>query len=74
MKGENKMKTFTEREENLCDLLSWLACHVDEDVEYKSKHVKQSLNDACDYLEEIGWYDFNVQRKYNERLKQQKGK
>ena len=57
------MKTFTEKEDKLCSLLGWLACHVDEDVEFKSKHVKQSLDNACDYLEEIGWYDFNSNRK-----------
>ena len=65
------MKTFTKREDKLASLLAWLACHVDEDVEYKSKHVKQSLNDACDYLEKISWYNFNTQRNYNKRLKQQ---
>ena len=54
---------ITEREDKLCSLLAWLSCHVDEDVEYKSKHVKQSLNDAVDYLESIGWYDFNSNRK-----------
>ena len=54
---------ITEREDKLCTLLGWLACHVDEDVEHKSKHVKQSLNDAVDYLESIGWYDFNALRR-----------
>jgi hypothetical protein len=39
---------ITEREDKLCS---------------KSKHVKQSLNDAVDYLESIGWYDFNSNRK-----------
>jgi hypothetical protein len=33
---------ITEREDKLCSLLAWLSCHVDEDIEYKSKHVKQS--------------------------------
>ena len=56
-------KTFTKREDELCKLLGWLACHVDADVEYKSKHVKESLNDAVDYLESIGWYTFNQNRK-----------
>ena len=60
---------ITEREDKLCTLLGWLACHVDEDVEFKSKHVKQSLNNAVDYLESIGWYDYNSKRGKNEKTK-----
>lgn len=56
------MAPFTEREDKLCRLLGWLACHVEEDVEFKSKHVRQSINNATEYLEEINWYDFNAQR------------
>jgi hypothetical protein len=57
------MKTFTKKEDKLASLLAWLACHVDEDVEFKSKHVRQSLNDSVNYLEEIKWYDYNKNKK-----------
>ena len=57
------MKTFTKREDKLASLLAWLCCHVDEDIEEKSKHVRQSLNDAVNYLEEIKWYDLNTNKK-----------
>ena len=54
---------FTKREDELCEKLGWLACHADEDVEYKSKHLKTAIDNACSYLVEIGWYDFNANRK-----------
>jgi hypothetical protein len=54
---------FTKREDELCEKLGWLACHADEDVEHKSKHLKTAIDNACSYLEEIGWYDFNANRK-----------
>jgi hypothetical protein len=34
---------FTKKEDELCEKLGWLACHADEDVEYKSKHLKMLL-------------------------------
>jgi hypothetical protein len=54
---------FTKREDELCKRLGWLACHADEDVEHKSEDLKECIDDACDYLEGIGWYDFNANRK-----------
>ena len=59
------MKTFSEREDELCQLLAWLSCHVDEDVEQKSEDVKEYLEESVAYLEKIGWYDFNAQRGRN---------
>jgi hypothetical protein len=53
---------FTKREDELCQKLGWLACHADEDVEYKSDDLKECIDDACTYLEEIGWYKFNEER------------
>ena len=53
---------FTKLEDELCQKLGWLACHADEDVEHKSEDLKECIDDACDYLEGIGWYDFNANR------------
>ena len=53
---------FTKLEDELCQKLGWLACHADEDVEEKSKHLKNAIDNACSYLEEIGWYKFNEER------------
>lgn len=54
-------KSFTKKENELCDMLAWLACHADEDCpkEFRTKHFTNALNRAVDYLDQSGWYDFN---------------
>ena len=57
------MSKFSKRENEICDMLAWLACHVDEDcpAEYRTKHFRIALKKAVDYLEDSGWYDFNLE-------------
>ena len=54
-------KKFTEKENKICDMLAWLACHADEDcpAEYRTKHFRNALDRAVEFLEESGLYDFN---------------
>ena len=54
-------KKFTEKENEICDMLAWLACHADEDCpsEYRTKHFKNALDRAVEFLDRSGWYDFN---------------
>ena len=56
-------KKFTEKENEICDMLAWLACHADEDCpsEYRTKHFRNALDRAVEFLEESGWYDFNAE-------------
>ena len=56
-------KKFTEKENKICDMLAWLACHADEDCpsEYRTKHFRNALDRAVEFLEESGWYDFNAE-------------
>ena len=58
------MNKFTKKEDDICKLLAWLACHADEDCpgQFRSKHFKSSLDDACQFLVDSGWYDFNKKR------------
>ena len=55
------MSKFSERENKICDMLAWLACHADEDCpgEYRTKHFKNALDTAVEGLDSSGWYDFN---------------
>ena len=48
-----------------CKLLGWLACHADEDCpsENRSKHFKVALDEAVNFLEDSGWYEFNKKNK-----------
>ena len=50
-------KKFTKKEDKICELLAWLACHADEDcpAEYRTRHFRNAL-------EESGWYDHNQNR------------
>ena len=59
--GQKKMSKFSERENKICDMLAWLACHADEDCpgEYRTKHFKNALDRAVEFLDSSGWYDFN---------------
>ena len=61
----NTKKKFTKEEDKICELLAWLACHADEDCpgQYRTKHFKNALDKACNFLTESGWYDFNKNRK-----------
>ena len=54
-------KKFTEQENKICDMLAWLACHADEDCpsEYRTKHFRNALDRAVEFLDSSGWYDFN---------------
>ena len=40
----------------LCDLLSQMCCNADEDTpaEYRTRHFRDAMNEAYEYLEEIG--------------------
>ena len=46
------MSKFSERENKICDMLAWLACHADEDCpgEYRTKHFKNALDRAVNFL------------------------
>ena len=59
-----KMSKFTKKEDEICDLLAWLACHADEDCpgQYRTKHFKNALDKACSFLSDSGWYDHNKNR------------
>ena len=59
-----KEKIFTEKEDKICKLLGWLACHADEDcpADFRTKHFENALNEACEFLEKSGWYNFNQNR------------
>ena len=48
------MSKFSKKENDLCDMLAWLACHADEDCpgEYRTKHFRAILKKAVDYLED----------------------
>ncbi len=54
-------KKFTEQENKICDMLAWLACHADEDCpsEYRTKHFRNALDRAVEFLDSSGGYDFN---------------
>ena len=58
------MPKFTKKEDEICDLLAWLACHADEDCpgQYRTKHFKNALDKACSFLSDSGWYDHNKNR------------
>ena len=56
-----KKETWTNEENKLASMLAWMCCHADEDCpsEYRSKHFSSHLDDAVEYLEKSGWYDYN---------------
>jgi len=56
-----KKKKWTSEENKLASMLAWVCCHADEDCpsEYRTKHFRQHLKEAVDYLENSGWYDYN---------------
>ena len=58
-----KKETWTDEENKLASMLAWMCCHADEDCpsEYRSKHFSSHLDDAVEYLEKSGWYDYNQQ-------------
>jgi hypothetical protein len=41
----------------LCDLLSQMCCNADEDTpsEYRTRHFRDAMNEAYEYLEKIGY-------------------
>jgi hypothetical protein len=43
----------------LCDLLSQMCCNADEDTpaEYRTRHFRDAMNGAYEYLEEIGYLE-----------------
>ena len=67
-------KKFTEKENKICDMLAWLACHADEDcpAEYRTKHFRNALDRAVEFLEESGWYEFNKEAR-SKKLVDSKG-
>lgn len=48
---ENKVST-------LSDLLANMCCNADEDTpsEYRTRHFRDAMNEAYEYLEEIGYF------------------
>ena len=64
-----KDKEFTTEEDKICRLMAWICCHADEDCpsEYRTKHFRTSLNEAIDYLEKSGWYNYNKKRSDEKR-------
>jgi NMD protein affecting ribosome stability and mRNA decay len=58
-----KKEKWTDEENKLASMLAWMCCHADEDCpsEYRSKHFSSHLDDAVEYLEKSGWYDYNRQ-------------
>ena len=58
-----KKKKWTSEENKLASMLAWVCCHADEDCpsEYRTKHFREHLKEAVDYLENSGWYDYNQQ-------------
>ena len=62
-KDNMKKKKWTSEENKLASMLAWVCCHADEDCpsEYRTKHFRQHLKEAVDYLENSGWYDYNQQ-------------
>jgi len=64
-------KKFTEKENEICNMLAWVCCHADEDcpAEYRTKHFRNALDRAVEFLEESGWYDFNKRQAASHKLK-----
>ena len=65
-----KMPKFTKKEDEICDMLAWLACHADEDCpgQYRTKHFKNALDKACSFLTDSGWYDHNKKKSWAEKI------
>ena len=63
IKDNMKKRKWTSEENKLASMLAWVCCHADEDCpsEYRTKHFRQHLKEAVDYLENSGWYDYNQQ-------------
>ncbi len=53
-------RTSAEELDKVCLLMARICVHSDEDMpsEYRTRHFRDSLNEAVDYLEKSGWYDF----------------
>ena len=60
------MPKFTKKENEICDLLAWLACHADEDCpgQDRAKHFKNALDKACSFLQDSGWDEFNKKKSW----------
>ena len=58
------MPKFTKKEDKICDMLAWLACHADEDCpgQFRTRHFKNVLDKARQFLVDSGWYDHNKNR------------
>ena len=65
-----EMSKFTKKEDEICDMLAWLACHADEDCpgQYRTKHFKNALDKACSFLQDSGWYEFNKKKSWAEKI------
>jgi hypothetical protein len=64
------VKKFTKRENEICEMLAWLACHADEDcpAEYRTKWFRYHLKKSIDWLEDSGWYEFNKKKSWVEKI------
>ena len=64
------VKKFTKRENEICEMLAWLACHADEDcpAEYRTKWFRYHLKKSIDWLEDNGWYEFNKKKSWVEKI------
>jgi hypothetical protein len=49
--------SMTEKEKLLADHLAAMCCQADEDcpAEYRTEHFRSTMDDAYDYLREIGY-------------------
>ena len=52
-----QIKDLTKKVRILSSLLSQMCCQADEDTpaEYRTKHFRDAMNEAYEYLEEIGY-------------------
>ena len=55
---------FNKELDEVCMLMARICLHANEDCpsEYRTRHFKEALDDAVDYLKESDWYKFNVMR------------
>ena len=54
---------MTDKEKKLAAHLAAMCCQADEDCpgEYRTKHFRNALDRAVEFLDSSGWYDFNLE-------------
>ena len=65
-----KKRKWTSEENKLASMLAWVCCHADEDCpsEYRTKHFREHLKEAVDYLENSGGMITINKRGVNENI------